>query len=156
MEAKFEVLIDLGDLFCDNEDTIADVVKREIVSQVVCEVKMRVEKQISDMLDVSIKESIDKHIGTIAREIMIKKFDENAEIKENNYSEKKRPVKELCSLYFAEALGRNNLENKMKEYCKEIAVELRNRYDLQFAALIVNNLKQQNLLADDRLAELIK
>ncbi len=121
MKTNFNIELDLGELFCDDETSVQEIVKREIASSVVAEVKMRVKQQISDMIDVSIKESIDKHIDTLAREIMIKKFDENAEIKENNYSDRKRPVQELCSLYFAEAIGRNNLESKMKDYCKSIA-----------------------------------
>ena len=42
---------------------------------------------------------------------------------------------------------------KLLEKCVE---ELKNRYDLAFASLIVKNMKEQKLLADDRLAELIK
>lgn len=156
MKANFNIDIELGDLFSDDEDSVQDVIKREITKEVVTEVKNRVKEQISDMLDVCIRESIDKHIGTLVREIMVKKFDENAEIRENTYNGKMRPVKELCSRYFAEALDKNHLESKVKDYCKTLAEELKRRYDLQFAALIVDNLRKQNLLADDRLVELIK
>lgn len=51
---------------------------------------------------------------------------------------------------------RRDLEDSIKRTAKAFAEDLKKRYDLAFAALIVDNMRQQKLLADDRLAELLK
>ena len=43
----------------------------------------------------------------------------------------------------------------LDEKAKSLVEDLKRRYDLAFASLIVDNMRKQNLLADDRLAELL-
>lgn len=44
------------------------------------------------------------------------------------------------------------VESKAKSFVNE----LRKRYDMAFAAFIVDNMRKQNMLKDDKIAELLK
>ena len=152
---KLKVEVDLEDLYLD-EETINESVKKAIVNSIVYETQQKVKKQIEEMLDVSIRQIITDKIGELTRKIMLEKFDENAEIIIDRYNSKTAPIKDYVSQAFAESFGRFSMSDVIKSECERIGKELRNRYDMQFAALIVDNLRKQQLLSDDRIAELLK
>ena len=64
--------------------------------------------------------------------------------------------KAMVKMHFSRAFANSYSQSTTERCAKQLADELKKRYDMQFAALIVDNLKKHNLLADDRLAELIK
>ena len=66
---------------------------------------------------------------------------------------------EYLTHYFTQQTGytyTTTAKSYVEDFAKKFAKDLRERYDLTFAALIVRNLQEQKLLNDDRLAELIK
>lgn len=71
-----------------------------------------------------------------------------------NYSEKEATISELVSDVI-DKWTREKIVNIIQEKAKKLVEEIRNRYDMTFAALIVDNMKKQNLLADERLAALL-
>lgn len=152
---KLKVEVDLEDLYLD-EETINESVKKALVNSIVCETQQKVKGQIEEMLDVSIRQIITDNIGELTRKIMLEKFDENAEIIIDRYNGKTAPIKDYVLQTFAESFGRFSMSDVIKRECERIGKELRNRYDMQFAALIVDNLRKQQLLSDDRIAELLK
>lgn len=152
---KLNVTVDLEDLYLE-EENINESVKKALVNSIVYEAQQKVKKQISDMLDVCIRETITNKIGELTNKIMLEKFDENAEIVYDNYNKKAMPIKDYVSKCFAENFSRYSMQDVIKRECECIAKELKQRYDMQFAALIVDNLKKQRLLSDDRIAELLK
>lgn len=153
---KLNVTVDLEDLFLeDSEDNIAEAVKRELVNSVVFETKEQVKKQINDMLDTCVRETITNKIGVLTNKIMLQKFDENAMIMTDRYTKEEKPIKDFVSKKFAENFANYSMADIIKRECERIANELKKRYDMQFAALIVDNLRKQRLLSDDRIAELL-
>lgn len=153
---KLNVTVDLEDLYQEDCDgNILEAVKRELTTSIVHETKKQVEKQINDMLDVCVRKTITNKIGELTNKIMLQKFDENAMIVTDTYSKKEEPIKDFVSKSFAENFARYSMSNVIKRECERIGDELKNRYDMQFAALIVDNLRKQRLLSDDRIAELL-
>lgn len=152
---KIKAEVDLEDLYFE-EETINESVKKALVDSIVYETQQKVKKQIEEMLDVCIRQTITDNIGELTRKIMMEKFDENAEIIIDQYNGKTAPIKDYVLQVFAESFRRFSMSDVIKRECERIGKELRNRYDIQFAALIVDNLRKQQLLSDDRIAELLK
>lgn len=50
----------------------------------------------------------------------------------------------------------SNIETMVESKAKSFVNELRKRYDMAFAAFIVDNMRKQNMLKDDKIAELLK
>lgn len=50
----------------------------------------------------------------------------------------------------------NNIETMISSRAKSFVDELRKRYDMAFAAFIVDNMRKQNMLKDEKIAELLK
>lgn len=53
-------------------------------------------------------------------------------------------------------LGGTSVRSYLEDFAKNFSKELKQKYDLSFAALIVKNMADQKLLCDDKLAELVK
>lgn len=49
-----------------------------------------------------------------------------------------------------------NIETMVESKAKSFVNELRKRYDMAFAAFIVDNMRKQNMLKDEKIAELLK
>lgn len=50
----------------------------------------------------------------------------------------------------------SNIETMVESKAKSFVNELRKRYDMAFAAFIVDNMRKQNMLKDEKIAELLK
>lgn len=61
----------------------------------------------------------------------------------------------LCKHAIREVVDRN-IETMVESKAKSFVNELRERYDMAFAAFIVDNMRKQNMLKDEKIAELLK
>lgn len=52
--------------------------------------------------------------------------------------------------------GGSRYQNKLKSSAEKIGDEIKSRYDMQFAAHVVNNLAKNGMLKDDAIAKLLK
>lgn len=50
----------------------------------------------------------------------------------------------------------DNIETMISSRAKSFVDELRKRYDMAFATFIVDNMRKQNMLKEDKIAELLK
>lgn len=50
----------------------------------------------------------------------------------------------------------SNIETMIESKAKSFVNELRKRYDMAFATFIVDNMRKQNMLKEDKIAELLK
>lgn len=50
----------------------------------------------------------------------------------------------------------DNIETMISSRAKSFVDELRKRYDMTFATFIVDNMRKQNMLKEDKIAELLK
>lgn len=50
----------------------------------------------------------------------------------------------------------SNIETMVESKAKSFVNELRKRYDMAFAAFVVDNMRKQNMLKDEKIAELLK
>lgn len=50
----------------------------------------------------------------------------------------------------------SNIETMVESKAKSFVNELRKRYDMAFAAFIVDNMRKQDMLKEDKIAELLE
>lgn len=50
----------------------------------------------------------------------------------------------------------SNIETMVESKAKSFVNELRRRYDMAFASFVVDNMRKQNMLKEDKIAELLK
>jgi len=150
---ELNIVIDLSDIYTEDEKDVKQAIKDEIYYQVSSEVKKTVkidiEKIVSDAKKIVVKELAELNIQELVKECV-----DNSDIK---YGHREQlPIKEYIAYEFKENSHfrdpKRIIEDKVGKYAKE----LRDRYDLVFAAQVVNKLSEQGLLNDDELKKLIQ
>lgn len=151
-----KVEIDLEDLtkdiFNDDEYSLTEGVVSSIRRDVVAEIK----RTCQDQIQTQIRSIVEAKVGVLIRETFLE-WSKTGKVKINSKDE--ISLNEYLTHYFTQQTGytyTTTAKSYVEDFAKKFAKELRERYDVAFAALIVRNLKDQKLLADDRLAELVK
>lgn len=125
-------------------------VRHMIVRELKDRFKNELMKEISNPI-------LDKLID-IARESMNDLVENASEKKYKfwiDYMEEELTVDELIRGRIKKVVD-NNIETMISSRAKSFVDELRKRYDMAFATSIVDNMRKQNMLKDDKIAELLK
>lgn len=158
MELKVTVDLDdfeIRDYYGESNLTLSEVIQQEIIREIVSKIKGLILDKYYD----KIEEATEKKISEMTEKILedFKNSDEKFMYRPGRYEDPvETTFKEFVAKYFTESVERSHVSENIERFVKELVTELKNRYDLAFASLIVKNMKEQKLLADDRLAELIK
>lgn len=154
---KVQLEIDLEDVFegvlrdgTSLEESFTRIVKAGVLSEMREKFKEDIMKEISD--------PVSERIGEIAKDASMEliREAENGEYEFTvGYSKKRMTVKEYVLTKMQEYIN-NQINNMVKKKAEDFVKEAQKRYDMAFAAFIVDNMKKQNLLKDERLAELLK
>lgn len=154
---KIQVELDLEDVFNDamyDEVSLKEEFTSSVRHMIVRELKDRFKNELMKEISNPI---LDKLID-IARESM-NDLVENASEKKHkfwiDYMEEELTVDELIRGRIKKVVD-NNIETMISSRAKSFVDELRKRYDMAFATFIVDNMRKQNMLKDDKIAELLK
>lgn len=154
---KVTVDIDLDDIINEsfyNESSF----KTEFTDTVKCAVVNELKEQCADAVLKQIVEPMGKQIkdvsDAIAKEILDSDFKTRKFKFRIGYSSKEATVEELITDVMNDSMCDRILKS-LESRAKEIVEDMKKRYDMAFASLIVDNMRKQHLLADDRLAELL-
>ena len=140
------------DLFNDEEYSLTEGVISSIRNQVVVKIK----ETCSEQIQTQIRSIVEAKVGVLIRETFLEWF-KTGKIKINSKDEVS--LNDYLTYYFTQQTGytyTTTAKSYIEDFAKKFAKDLRERYDVAFAAMIVRNLKEQKLLADDRLEELVK
>lgn len=156
---KLNVTVDLedfelGDFYNENGDvTLSDIIKKEITKKVIDTVEQQIIKKYKEDIIGYTRDEVLKRIEGI-----VESFKNSSEVFKYKvgYDTEEGTFKEMVKKVFEYKFQGSYNFDKTERFAKEFAEELRKRYDISFAALIVKNMKEQKLLADDKLTELIK
>ncbi len=147
--------IEIGDFYGDGDLTLSEIIKKEIISQVTTNVRKAVLEKYHEDIEVA----VEKNVSELTEKVL-KGFENSNETFEYTPRYSSKPVvttiKDLVMNYFAKEVESSRVSDSVERIAKDFVTELKNRYDITFASLIVKNMKEQHLLADDRLTELIK
>lgn len=154
---KIQVELDLEDVFNDamyDEVSLKEEFTSSVRHMIVRELKDRFKNELMKEISNPI---LDKLID-IARESMNDLVENASEKKYKfriDYTEEELTVDELIRGRIKKVVD-NNIETMISSRAKSFVDELRKRYDMAFATFIVDNMRKQNMLKDDKIAELLK
>lgn len=147
--------LEIGDYYEDGSVTLSEIIQKEIIREVVC----RIKQSILDKYYKEIQKTTEKKISELTEKIL-KDFKNSDETFTYTPQYQCNPVKttfkEFVANRFTKEVESSCIPARIERVVEELVKEIKNRYDLAFASLIVKNMKEQKLLADDKLAELIK
>lgn len=154
---KIQVELDLEDVFNDvicDEISLKEEFTRSVRQTIVCELENRFKNEL--MKEIS--NPILDNLIDITRESM-NDLVENASEKKYKFKidhmEEELTVDELIRSRIKKIVD-GNVETMISSRAKSFIDELRKIYDMAFATFIVDNMRKQNMLKDDKIAELLK
>ena len=151
---KITVTVDLEDLFVEGEETtITEEVKSAIMAKIKQEAIGNLSKQSLEVISHQIKEELAASIPTIVTS-RISEVISNNKIRKASYNEDLITIqeyieKEISNKYATSSDIDRYLHSVVNQQAKDIAEELKTRYDANFALQIVNNMKNMGMLKDD-------
>lgn len=154
---KIQVELNLEDVFEEaiyNEATLKEEFTRSVRLAVVRELKEKFKNELMREISNPISEKLED----IARESMSDLVENASEKKYKfriDYMEEELTVDELIRGRIKKVVD-NNIETMISSRAKSFVDELRKRYDMAFDAFIVDNMRKQDMLKDDKIAELLK
>ena len=151
-----KVEIDLEDLTQDLFNGEEYSLKECVISSIRREVVVKIKETCSEQIQTQIRSIVEAKVGVLIRETFLE-WSKTGKIKINSIDEVS--LNDYLTHYFTEKTGytyTTTAKSYVEDFAKKFAKDLRERYDVAFAAMIVKNLKEQKLLADDRLEELVK
>lgn len=153
-----------GCLGCEREDVFEEAMyneatlKEEFTSSVRLAVVRELKEKFKNELMREISNPISEKIEDIARESMNDLVENASEKKYRfrlDYMDEELIVDEFIRGRMKKVVDRN-IETMVESKAKSFVNELRKRYDMAFAAFIVDNMRKQNMLKDEKIAELLK
>ena len=154
---KIQVELDLEDVFNDamyDEVSLKEEFTSSVRHMIVCELKDRFKNEMMREISNPILEKVED----IARESMSDLIENASEKKYKfkiDYMEEELTVDELIRSRIKKIVD-GNVETMISSRAKSFVDELRKRYDMAFATFIVDNMRKQNMLKEDKIAELLK
>ena len=151
-----KVEIDLEDLTQDLFEDEGYSLKEGVISSIRHDVVTKIKENCGEQIQTQIRSIVEAKVGVLIRETFLE-WSKTGKVKVS--SSEAVSLEEYLLKYFTEKTGytyTTTAKSYVEDFAKKFAKELRDRYDVAFAAMIVRNLKDQQLLADDRLAELVK
>lgn len=154
---KIQVELNLEDVFNDaicDEVSLKEEFTRSVRQTIVCELEDRFKNELMREISNPISEKIED----IARESM-NDLVENASKKKYrfrlDYMDEELTVDEFIRGRMKKVVD-SNIETMVESKAKSFVNELRKRYDMAFATFVVDNMRKQNMLKEDKIAELLK
>lgn len=132
--------------------------KEEFTKSVRCSIVYELKERFKNELIKDISKPISDKLMDIARESMndlIENASKNKYIFRVDYREERLTVDELIRSRIKKIVD-DNVETMISSRAKSFIDELRKRYDMAFAAFVVDNMRKQNMLKEDKIAELLK
>lgn len=146
--------IETNDFWID-QDNLEESLKQKIIQGVVQQIQKDMKTEIENKVEKIAKEKFEDLFAKEIEEVFKDVF-ENEEIRfYGNQVGSSSTCKEYILKNVSSTSGYNPIKDSLKKQADLIAVDLKKRYDLQFAAHIVNKLSEQGMLKDDELLKLL-
>lgn len=137
--------VDIEEFWLDEDDDLTDALQRHVTNSVISSISKTIKDKVEDcltkklekiMLD-KVEASIDIHISNMIESGVIKNCGNQV------------PIVEHMQKLFNNDRGWSSLESHVKKYSEKFAKNMVIQYDALFANKIVSNMKEQGLLRED-------
>lgn len=155
-----KIELDLEDMFDEDmtEDggtSLSDIIKDNIVSGAMHEVRKMCHSKITDLVGDSVRELMKNKVdGMISEKLAAFIDDPEMKITER-YGQEEHTITHLMGKYISDSLGGGDLEKIINAKLVQHVKDLKKNYDLAFAASVVNALHDQKMLNHDGLSALM-
>ncbi len=136
--------VNLEDFNLEEEDltvSIQEHVKKEVIRQIWDSIKLKVEEHITRKVKDEVEKTMLLHINKTIQELCLT---ENLVM-----NGKVIPIAEYIKNQFVNNSGWNNPQDILKKLANQFGIEMKARYDLQFAAQIVAKMSEIGILKED-------
>lgn len=145
---KVEVNIDLSDIFDENGDeysmSVSELIKGDIQYEVKRQIWNNIEPEINKQIHETVSDQVQKFlIAKIKRKVnsIIKK----GKFQQNRYNDEVT-METYIQLFFEEAMNEYSPKGDLRNIASALAEEMKERYDLAFAAQLVSKMTAQGLV----------
>ncbi len=143
---KLNITVDLDDLWCDEEESITESVKCSIIQST----KQAILKLIKDDTEKQIQSQVK---GLVAKELttqidaQVTYCLENLKVK-GRFNDDDLSLHDYIKQQFTDNRGNHNMAKTLADLATKFGKEMKDRYDLMFAAQIVAKMQENALLKD--------
>lgn len=151
---EIKINIDLEDVVNDavpDKESLAENIKKHIISLVANDIVYKCRKDCEIML----KSMVQEQMQSIITE-SFNKWKDGANVRyDGDLLTPDEYINKIMTNSSA-SMYNSTVKRYIEDFAKIFACELKKRYDMSFAAMIVHNMAEQKLLRDDKLEELVK
>lgn len=149
-----KVIVELSDFYLDENEELLPALRKEVINQAVQHIKESIKARVESQVIMEVKESVERELyKTISAEI--KANLEIGEIVDPQNGRERIKITEFIKRKFEKDSGWNSPNDYIAKIAKEHATELKQRYDLMFAAQIVQKMSEAGLLKEDIAKQLL-
>lgn len=149
-----KLTIDLEDFYVE-EESIATALKAQIIRETVAEIKSVIKDRIAVEITAKVREMVDEMLTDQLRAVIADCI-VNHKVKGRYSGDPEMSVEEFVRKQFGEEVTKKAPTHEfIEKQAKIMGEEIKKRYDMQFAAGIVQKLHESNLLKDENIAKLL-
>ncbi|MBQ2019278.1 MAG: hypothetical protein IIW53_04700 [Rikenellaceae bacterium] len=145
MILKFE--IDVAEIWAE-DGNVNDAIISEIKAAVSNRVRERVITQYRSELLEKLEKEVAEQVKVEAKAIVEDMVENGAKCKKP-YSNEELTIKDYISQTLLSSSGMSNVRDIVISHANKIGDELKRRYDLQFAATLIQKMQDNNMLRED-------
>lgn len=142
---NIDVQIDTSDLWCEEDESLDEVLKQSIQNEVVSAVKQQAKEAINNCVDQFVRANVDAKIKTVMDAAVIEMIEGGMKFTPQ-YSREEVSIMD----YVRSRFDKNDLASAIHKYvekeAKTLTEELKRQYDVKFASKIVEGIANQGLL----------
>lgn len=142
---NIDVQIDTSDLWCEEDESLDEVLKQSIQNEVVLAVKKQAKESINNCVDQFVRANVDDKIKIAMDEAISQMIDGGMKFTPQ-YSREEVSIMD----YVRNRFDKNDLASAIHKYVekesKTLTEELKRQYDVKFASKIVEGIANQGLL----------
>jgi len=151
-----KITVDLQNFFLEEDESIQEGLKRSIIEESVFQIKDYLKDRIAVEITSKVKEIVNEHLSTQISEVIADCI-ANHKIKGRYHGDPEMTIQEYVHKQFHdEASKKAPTHEYIEKEAKKLGDEIKKRYDMSFAAGIVQKMHENNLLKDENLSKLLQ
>lgn len=142
---NIDIQIDTSDLWCEEGESLNEVLKTSIRYEVVSAVEKQAQAAINNCVDQFVRSNVDEKIK-VAMDQAVKEMIDGGMKFTPRYSKEEVSVRDYVHLQFGNHGVNEAIGDYVKKEANKLAEELKRQYDVKFASKIVEGIANQGLL----------
>jgi polyhydroxyalkanoate synthesis regulator phasin len=145
-----KVTIDFADFYVE-EGEIASQLKREIIAEAITQIKKSIDAKINETIISVVKEMIDSELTLQVRDTVKTAMSGKLKWKVDYNKTEDLSISQIIESMFSSSSKKvtDDAKSIIERQVQKLSDEMKKRYDMTFAALIVSKMNEQGFLKED-------